>query len=92
LPRAVDPGIAHVGSFSAVGQHRREGPIQFGAEDHPLVLALEGEAPVEQFGAMLTPGATQSPLLTRPNPSRLEKTLKIQIARHRGTDRPRSRA
>src|SRR5919201_1589732 len=39
------------------GQHPRECPIGVGPEDHPLLLAVQGEAVVEQLGALLAPVA-----------------------------------
>ena len=34
-----------------------ERPIRVGSEDHPLLLAVQGEAVVKEFGALLAPVA-----------------------------------
>jgi len=36
------------------------GPIRGGPEDHPLLLAVQGEATLEQLGALLAPVAAQA--------------------------------
>ena len=58
LPHPGDPGVAHLGLLGA----RRpacatNSPVRVGAEDHPLVVAVQGEAVVEQLGALLAPVA-----------------------------------
>src|ERR671910_960386 len=49
--------VTHLGLLGARGQHPRERPIRVGPEDHPLLLAVQGEAVVEQLRALLTPVA-----------------------------------
>ena len=48
-----DPRVPHLGLIGARGQHLCEQPVGLGAEDHPLRLAVQGEAVVEQLGALL---------------------------------------
>src|SRR5688572_31630201 len=56
-PHPGDPWITYLGLLGARGQHPRERPIRVGPEDHPLLLAIQGEAVVEQLGPLLTPVA-----------------------------------
>src|SRR5215218_7719288 len=56
-PHPGDPWVTHLGLLGARGQHPRERPIRVGPEDHPLLLAVQGEAVVEQLGALLAPVA-----------------------------------
>ena len=56
-PHPGDPRVTHLGLLGARGQHLRERPICVGPEDHPLLLAVQGEAVVEQLGALLAPVA-----------------------------------
>src|SRR2546421_12710057 len=53
----VTPWVTHFGLLGARCQHPRECPIGVGPEDHPLLRAVQGEAVVEQLGALLTPVA-----------------------------------
>jgi hypothetical protein len=46
-----------LGLLGARGQHLRVRPIGVGPKDHPLLLAVQGEAVVEQLGALLAPVA-----------------------------------
>src|SRR5687767_1710325 len=50
-------GHPDLGLLGARGQHPRERLIRVGPEDHPLLLAVQGEAVLEQFGALLAPVA-----------------------------------
>src|SRR5207249_2333120 len=52
-----DPRVAHVGVLRARRQHLRERPVGVGPEHHPLVLVVDGEAVVEEFGTLLAPVA-----------------------------------
>jgi hypothetical protein len=52
-PHPGDPWVTHLGLFGARGQHPRERPIRIGPEDHPLLLAIQGEAVAEELGALL---------------------------------------
>src|SRR6266511_4595188 len=56
-PHPGDPWVTHLGLFGARGQHPRERPIRVGPEDHPLLLAVQGKAVVEQLRALLAPVA-----------------------------------
>src|SRR5919108_694001 len=56
-PHPRDPWVTHLGLLGARGQHPREHPIRVGPEDHPLLLAEQGEAVVEQLRALLAPVA-----------------------------------
>ena len=56
-PHPGDPWVTHLGLLGARGQHPCERPIRVGPEDHPLLLAVHGEAVVEQLGALLAPVA-----------------------------------
>src|SRR3954468_12282171 len=54
---ARKPRVTHFGVLGARGQHPHEGSECVGAEDHPLLLAVEGKAVLEQLGALLAPVA-----------------------------------
>src|SRR6202035_4670808 len=56
-PHPGDPRVTHLGLLGARGQHPRERPVRVGPEDHPLLLVVQGEAVVEQLGALLAPVA-----------------------------------
>ncbi len=56
-PHPGDPWVTHLGLLGARGQHLRKRPIRVGPEDHPLLLAVQGEAVLEQLGALLAPVA-----------------------------------
>jgi hypothetical protein len=56
-PHPGDPWVTYFGLLGARGQHPRECPIRVRPEDHPLLLAVQGEATVEQLGALLAPVA-----------------------------------
>ena len=58
-----------------IGEH----PIRVGSHDHPLLIAVDGNAVVETLGALLAPKPPQSPLAA-PKPSRLEKTSNVYAA------------
>src|ERR1039457_4229973 len=51
-PPPADPRVTHLGLLGARGQHPRERPVRVGPEDHPLLLAIEGEAVLEELGAL----------------------------------------
>src|SRR5207247_1931848 len=57
VPHPGDPRVTHAGLLGARGQHPRERPIRVGPEDHPLLLVVQGEAVVEELGALLAPVA-----------------------------------
>jgi len=43
----------HLGTLGARGQHRGEQPVGVAAEDQPLLLAVLGEAVIEELRALL---------------------------------------
>ena len=51
--------------------------IGVGPEDHPLLLAVLGEAAVEELGTLLAPVAGPVAACAEPKPSRVEKTSKV---------------
>src|SRR5450755_1306506 len=57
-PHPADPRVTHLGLLGARGQHPRKRPVRVGPEDHPLLLAIEGEAVLEELGALLAPVAS----------------------------------
>src|SRR5689334_20621147 len=57
IDRAGDPWVTHVGLLGARCHHLHEGPVRVGPEDHPLFFVVQGEAVVEEFGALLAPVA-----------------------------------
>ena len=52
-----DPRVTHLGLLGARGQHLHERPERVRPEDHPLLRVVQGEAVVEQLGALLAPVA-----------------------------------
>src|SRR3954469_8630437 len=57
LDVAVERPVLDQLLLGARGQHARERPIGLGPEDHPLLLAVRGEAVLEELGALLAPVA-----------------------------------
>src|SRR5579864_4023782 len=57
VPHVRDPWVTRLGLLGAGGQQLHELPVRVGAEDHPLLLAVQGEAALEQLGALLAPVA-----------------------------------
>src|SRR5215204_2509303 len=56
-PHPCDPWVPHLGLLGARGQHPCECPIRVGTKDHPLLLAIQGDAVVEELGALPAPVA-----------------------------------
>jgi hypothetical protein len=61
VPHPGDPRVTDLGLLGARGQHLRVRTIRVGPEDHPLLLVVQGEAVVEQLGALLAPVAAPVP-------------------------------
>ena len=70
-----DPWVTHPDS-SVLELSNRTNCRGVGPEDHPLLLAVQGEAVVEELGALLTPVAALGAAVGA-KPSRLEKTSKV---------------